>query len=67
MSELIERSFVGRVEYIRRWRATEGEQRAEVCVSFGGHRTEFRVLGDGSEWTPGQKVEVVLREVHDAD
>ena len=65
MTEPYERAFVGRVEYIRRWCGTLGEQHADVGVAFGGRRNEITVLGDGSEWAPGQRVDVILRAVHE--
>lgn len=64
MSEPYERTFVGLVAAVTR--SVEGQGFASVTVETqeAGY-LHFQVLGDGSEWTPGQRVDVILRAVHE--
>jgi hypothetical protein len=64
MTEPYERTFVGRVVAITR--SVESKDFASVTVETQetGY-LQFQVLGSGSEWTPGQRVDVILRAVHE--
>ena len=63
MSEPVERTCVGRVHRILKTSGSDGESGAVIILES----CHFDVLGDGSEWTPGQRVDVILRAVHEAE
>jgi hypothetical protein len=66
MPEQVERTFIGRVHSINRVCDEDGDLAAYVMIESTGCHNTFRVLGDGSEWHPGQRVDVILRAVSEA-
>lgn len=65
MTEPYERAFVGRVVSITRAFDNVDMFAAITVETAGAVNVQFKVLGDGSEWTPGQRVDVILRAVHE--
>ncbi len=64
MTEPYERAFSGRVKSVL-LENESGVHSAEVVVIANGRRHSFQVLGSGPGWTPGQRVDVILRAVHE--
>lgn len=66
MSEHYERTFVGKVQRVERGGDGPEDHYFYLTIEQGNRWQTFRFLGDGSEWTPGQRVDVILRAVRES-